>query len=197
MKKRDWTGGSAFKCCFNFAFLPSAWIKARAWPADQTANISLRRRWEGSGKFYRAWRRTANAPSGLLCSPFLALSRIVLYYAFHRFSEETGRRSVGEKCRSPSGKSAKNFVPDYGDTSSFRLHRASPTLTANRLNFKDSSSWMQVVTWVFMCFQLHVGITTVTAARRDITVASEWFMISNTRVTTTRLHVGDLLQEFV
>lgn len=66
-KGLDWRG-SAPECCFNFAFLPSAWIKARAQPTEQTANISLRRRWKGSGKFYRARRRTANAASGLLSS---------------------------------------------------------------------------------------------------------------------------------
>lgn len=49
--------GSASECRFNFAFLPSAWIKARARLTEQMANIFLCR-WKGSEKFYRAWRRT-------------------------------------------------------------------------------------------------------------------------------------------
>lgn len=48
-KGLDWRG-SALECRFNFAFLPSAWIKACARLAD-TANISLRRRWDGRVKF--------------------------------------------------------------------------------------------------------------------------------------------------
>lgn len=110
MKKRDWTGGSVFECRFNFAFLPSAWIKARVWLAEQTANISLRRRCaEGlRGILSRTRMKRSLRAVSLPFSPSRRF-RSSLAVPF----KKKPVRSAGEKCRFSCGVSARNFTPDY------------------------------------------------------------------------------------
>jgi len=158
-KGLDWRG-SAPECRFNFAFLPSAWIKANIRLAEQTANISSQRRWKGSGKFYRAWRRTANAASGLWralpfslspYTPFLSFSRPLAHRSFFTMLFIGFEKMIRSRCAfgkremplSSCRKNLRNFIPDYEAASRFA--------GVNCLDFKGSPrEHNKVVTCVYV-----------------------------------------------
>ena len=184
--------GSASECRFNFAFLPSVWIKARARLTERTANICDID--EKATRSFIAHKDERNLRPFSMFSPlssqfchtlFLSTYSLFLltYIILFSLSLSLSFKKMVHLCIT-FGKWKMLFLL-------LRERERKISLLLTYISFLRLLSvfhlcWL-LVTSRFqrftsrICFQLHVGITTVTAIRRNITVASEWFMISRTR----------------